>query len=143
MAEKPWRPCAHAGCTALTKEKYCEKHKPPAKTRRRFSATWNYLYHTRWWQEARAEQLLKEPFCRECAGEGRRVRGQVVDHIRPHRGDLALFRDKTNLQTLCLRHHSIKTRQEEREAPLAKKFEEGLVQDHAASRAHKNFPIQH
>ena len=121
MAEKPWRPCAHAGCGELTKEKYCDKHKPAAKTSRRFSAEWNHLYRTRWWKRARAEQLLKEPFCRRCAEEGKRVRGTVADHVKPHRGDLALFYDKDNLQTLCQRHHSIKTMEELRDSPPCQK----------------------
>ena len=33
-----------------------------------------------------------------------------VDHIKPHRGDLKLFWDRSNWQALCHRHHSMKTR---------------------------------
>ena len=42
--------------------------------------------------------------------EGRYRKASVVDHIIPHRGDEALFWDRSNWQALCHRHHSIKTR---------------------------------
>lgn len=29
----------------------------------------------------------------------------VVDHVRSHKGDLALFHDPNNLQSLCRAHH--------------------------------------
>jgi 5-methylcytosine-specific restriction protein A len=32
-----------------------------------------------------------------------------VDHIVPHRGDPKLLRHWDNLQSLCHRHHSLKT----------------------------------
>ncbi|MFC3058810.1 HNH endonuclease signature motif containing protein [Paenirhodobacter populi] len=36
-----------------------------------------------------------------------------VDHIKPHRGDQALFWDWRNLQALCAHcHNSVKQRQE-------------------------------
>jgi 5-methylcytosine-specific restriction enzyme A len=37
--------------------------------------------------------------------EGRTVTANVVNHIRPHRGDWNLFRDPDNLQSLCKFHH--------------------------------------
>jgi len=41
-------------------------------------------------------------------------RAVVVDHIIPHRGDLALFWDeKNNWQALCHRCHSRKTARED------------------------------
>ena len=42
-----------------------------------------------WTDKLRPAQLLREPFCRECARQGIRTRATVVDHIRPHRGDWA------------------------------------------------------
>ncbi|WP_370267435.1 HNH endonuclease signature motif containing protein [Nioella sp.] len=89
------------------------------------------LYRTAGWRRARAAHLGVEPVCRLCraagilndgsltvAGEtqrdGRR-RFLVVDHIVPHRGDLALFWDPGNWQTLCPDHHDItKQRDEQR-----------------------------
>lgn len=40
----------------------------------------------------------------------------VVDHIRPHRGDRALFLDPANLQSLCTACHNRLKAQQERGA---------------------------
>ena len=52
------------------------------------------------WDKARAAFLEHHPFCVRC-GEP----GTVVDHIKPHRGDMQLFWDWTNWQTLCAACH--------------------------------------
>jgi len=115
MANKPLRPCRHPGCYVLTKDGWCPKHKPPP-VPRTVSAAWHWMYQTPEWQRLRADQLLQEPFCRECGRLGAgRVRATDVDHIRPHRGDWALFADPGNLQSLCHSHHSAKTMREMRE----------------------------
>ena len=64
------------------------------------------------WRKARAEHLKREPLCRECAREGVVMRGEEVDHVVPHRGDMSLFWDPSNWQSLCKRHHSTKTARE-------------------------------
>ena len=40
-----------------------------------------------------------------CQAEGRHTPAQVTDHITPHKGDLALFWDRNNWQSLCKWHH--------------------------------------
>ena len=57
----------------------------------------------------RAAQLLLDPFCAECAKQGRRVRASDVDHIRDHKGNAKIFFDANNLQSLCHSCHSRKT----------------------------------
>ncbi len=42
-------------------------------------------------------------------------RANEVDHIKPHNGDLALFWDESNWQSLCKACHSRKTMGENRE----------------------------
>lgn len=112
MAQRPLRPCKHAGCGVLTREGWCPKHKP--KHRRRVSAEYHGWYNLPIWTDRlRPDQLLAEPFCRECARRGWRTRATVVDHIRPHRGDWALFTDTTNLQSLCKSCHDRKTAYEQ------------------------------
>ncbi|WP_253281401.1 HNH endonuclease signature motif containing protein [Cupriavidus sp. HPC(L)] len=50
----------------------------------------------------------------ECAARGLIVPyGNVVDHIKPHRGDQALFWDRSNWQTCCAMHHSRDKQREE------------------------------
>ena len=71
------------------------------------------LYQSAWWQRARLSVLTREPLCRMCAMQGRTEPATVVDHIEPHRGDVTLFRDTTNLQPLCHPcHASLKQQQE-------------------------------
>ena len=81
MALKPLRPCRHPGCPELTREGYCPAHKP-AKAPRRSSAQWHGWYGLDVWRnDLRPTQLLREPFCRECAKAGRRTLATRVDHV--------------------------------------------------------------
>jgi 5-methylcytosine-specific restriction enzyme A len=74
---------------------------------------WVKLYKSNAWQVLRLARLRAEPLCRFCKAFGRVVAATVVDHIRPHRGDLRLFLDEDNLQSLCKKcHDSHKKRQE-------------------------------
>jgi 5-methylcytosine-specific restriction endonuclease McrA len=41
-----------------------------------------------------------------CEAEDRVGAATVVDHIKPHRGDMVLFWDEANWQPLCANHHS-------------------------------------
>lgn len=83
------------------------------------------------WQQARAGYLAKQPYCVYCARElgivatpglpeflsqcirGGVNRASVVDHIIAHRGDMKLFWDTTNWQSLCSTHHSRDKQREE------------------------------
>lgn len=77
------------------------------------AAAYHHLYKTAEWQRLRAGQLRLHPLCRMCLALQSMVPATVVDHVRPHRGDLALFRDPTNLQSLCkLCHNAHKQAQE-------------------------------
>lgn len=109
MANKPLRPCRKPGCLALTREGYCPEHKPK-QARRRESAAWHDWYFLPiWTDELRPEQLLREPFCRECARRGVRTRATDVDHVVDHKGSWDRFIDRANLQSLCHSCHSRKT----------------------------------
>lgn len=106
----PFRPpkiCAHAGCQARTSGRYCSDHarrreERPASSARGYGATW---------RRVRAAQLVREPWCRSCASEGRRVPAGHVDHIVPRaRGGSD---DPGNLQSLCTSCHNAKTARED------------------------------
>ena len=87
------------------------------------------LYKTARWKHSRLGHLSCEPICRYCrqmgivndgsltaAGERQsnpKRRFLVVDHIVTHRGDLDLFWDSGNWQTLCPDHDDIAKQREE------------------------------
>lgn len=115
MANKPPRPCRYPGCYKLTKDGWCDQHRPAraAKAPKRLSAQWHWMYMTKeWTEDLRPTQLLLEPFCRECAKRGLRTKATRVDHVEPHRGDWSRFVDRKNLQSLCERCHNRKTAKE-------------------------------
>lgn len=111
MAMKPRRPCRHPGCSVLVEDGYCERHRPKRVGDRSAEAeSWRWMYKTdEWLLELRPNQLLDEPFCRECAKRGDRVRATDVDHIVDHKGDWKIFANPDNLESLCHSCHSRKT----------------------------------
>lgn len=56
------------------------------------------------WQNYRLRFLARNPDC-YCCGK----KSQVVDHIKPHKGDDTLFKSETNHMPLCTRCHNIIT----------------------------------
>ena len=114
MASKPLRPCKHPGCAELTRLGWCDVHKP--KHIRKSSADYHGWYLLPiWTDDLRPAQLLREPFCRECARRNVRTFATVADHIRPFRGNWALFVDPSNHQSLCKHCHDVKTAREQAE----------------------------
>lgn len=53
------------------------------------------------WQKARAAYLKKHPLCVQHEIRGIVEIATVVDHKIPHRGDMNLFWDSGNWQSLC------------------------------------------
>lgn len=65
------------------------------------------------WQKARDQYLRNNPLCVYCERNGRTTAARVVDHIVAHRGDMVLFWDQTNWQSLCKPcHDSVKQAEE-------------------------------
>jgi 5-methylcytosine-specific restriction protein A len=71
------------------------------------AAEYRKLYRTKQWRDLRDAQLAAEPLCRRCDGNGIIMPATVADHRTPHRGDIALFFDPANLQSLCAPCHDI------------------------------------
>lgn len=67
---------------------------------------WSHLYSHSRWRRVREFFLRRHPLCVMCEAEGRVELASVVDHIKPHKGDMALFWDRNNWQPLCASHHS-------------------------------------
>lgn len=116
MPYKPARPCNRTGCPNLTNHPrgYCPDHLPSKyreeESGRLPSHKRGYDVH---WRKAREEFLKANPLCEECLKEARVKAAIVIDHITPHRGDMELFWDVGNWQSLCKMHHDMKTAKED------------------------------
>jgi len=86
----PFRPPIH--------QPYRRQSKPSARARG---------YTTAWEGEAK-RYLAAHPTCARCPAPS-----QVVDHVRPHRGNRELFWDRSNWQPLCRSCHNHKTATED------------------------------
>lgn len=113
MPQRPNTPCKHPGCPRLVPygQSYCEEHRNLSINKRAGASARGY--NSRWRKESK-KFLLEHPLCEKCLEEKHLIRATVVDHIIPHRGDQELFWDKSNWQSLCKRHHDIKTMTEDR-----------------------------
>ena len=107
-------PCAEVGCAALvTNASRCPEHaraKQLLQDQLRGSPS-KRGYGRRWRVTSkgflRAHPLCQCPDCDE--GRKRVTAATVVDHVIPHRGDMALFWDRHNWQAMAKRCHDRKT----------------------------------
>ena len=110
------RRAVHAGCMpgchALTRDRFCEAHK---KTRERDRLAPSRRGYNARWQCGRLAFLAAHPTCEcpECVASGAPLMAEVVDHIKPHKGDQKLFWDKNNWQAMSKRCHDRKTARED------------------------------
>lgn len=77
---------------------------------------WRRWYKLARWRVLRLQIFLRDGYRCQRKGCGR-LEGNtallVCDHIRPHRGNAALFWDEANLQTLCKACHDADKQREE------------------------------
>ena len=112
MPRSPKVPCGHPGCPNLVEpgKKFCTVHLKEHNEYTRPPSDRGYNYE---WRKASKLFLKQNPLCAICLKKGRLTAATVVDHIIPHRGDKALFWDKSNWQALCKPCHDDKTLSEE------------------------------
>lgn len=65
------------------------------------------------WKKIRHAHLSCDPLCAYCRESEDITIAEVVDHIRPHKGDAELFWDPRNLQSLCKACHDGRKQREE------------------------------
>lgn len=90
----------------------CDKHK---KAGRKSGTKYTHLY-THEWSDYSKRRLRQYPLCacEECQeGRVRATPAEVTDHIVPHKGDLGLFWDPSNHQSLSKSCHDRKTARED------------------------------
>lgn len=76
------------------------------------------LYNTARWKRLRMATFERDDFtCQMCGRLEGNTSLLVADHRRPHRGDLTLFWDDANIQTLCASPCHSKHKQRLEQAP--------------------------
>jgi 5-methylcytosine-specific restriction protein A len=106
MPTKPTPACLVSTCPA---RRPCPAHDAGVAHR---PASWGWYHLAKWRHPVwgiRAVVLREQPLCLPCQTEGRIEPSTEVDHIRPHKGDRAMFFNRANCQGLCHRHHNEKT----------------------------------
>lgn len=78
------------------------------KVNQKSTTKYSHLYDHKDWKKLRAIHKRKEPYCKECGTPY----NLMVDHIEPHNGDIDLFFNENNLQTMCRSCHNRKTSKE-------------------------------
>jgi 5-methylcytosine-specific restriction protein A len=111
MPNAPLKPCSYPGCSELVTSGRCAKHSTQVHQPYHRDPDRQHLYNTKRWRLRRARQLARQPWCEECQRHGLSVPATDVDHIEPHRGDPVKFATG-QLQSLCHRCHSAKTKRE-------------------------------
>lgn len=102
---------AHMGAGLGTPHRRDKRREYDAKRQGRADRSW---YKSARWQAKRRNQLRNEPYCRFHVREhGRKVWASVVDHVKPHNGDWALFWHG-ELQSLCKPCHDSRKQGDER-----------------------------
>lgn len=117
--------CTAAGCNAIVNHPddgsspRCPKHKSPSRKaipieeRKRkyahhYDSKGRNIYSTYRWKKLRATKVELNPICEHCEELGIARAVQEVDHIHEVEDGGPIW-DIENLQSLCKRHHIIKT----------------------------------
>lgn len=119
MPTRAPRPCNKAGCGRLNVRgsPYCPEHQSEDLDRKRAydAARPNARArgYDRRWEKASKAYLRDHPLCEPCLARGITEQADVVDHKIPHRGDMVLFWDETNWQSMSKTCHDRKTATED------------------------------
>jgi 5-methylcytosine-specific restriction protein A len=112
------RPCARPGCRNLVARGYCDacapKHSLQARTEAARPSAHKRGY-TRRWAAYSKDRLRRFAVCADpYKRHGVRIVPAVLtDHVRAHKGDMELFWDTENHQSLCEECHDVKTATED------------------------------
>ena len=90
---------------------------------------WAHLYESRRWRAERKAFLQRNPLCAMCMEAGKLKAATVVDHVKPHRGDLGLFWDQGNWRSSCKPCHDGAKQQVEKSGTLRGTDREGVPLD--------------
>ena len=110
MPMKALHLCNKAGCTSLTRERYCTKHQEEYYTRynrERTDTQYTAFYKTPEWEAVRALALARDGYhCVMCRRKGILTIATMVHHIIPVKKDWSKRLDLDNLVSLCESCHN-------------------------------------
>jgi 5-methylcytosine-specific restriction protein A len=105
MPTRPLRMCTRPGCREFTPGVYCSSHQQRrAQAYEQQRGTASARGYGARWRKYRQRYLIEHPWCVSCNGLA-----NVVDHVKPHVGDVKLMWDPKNHQAMCSSCHSRKT----------------------------------
>ncbi len=115
--QRPLRPCTVPGCSALTRNRYCDTHAARAQADkaaydRHYDTTQRdkrlaEFYASIAWRRAReAARMRDHNLCQDCLQRGRVVFADTVHHIVPVRDAWARRLQLDNLVSLCTSCHT-------------------------------------
>lgn len=119
----PKKKCNKIGCNQLINfnQSYCEEHSYLVNEDRNSYAQSRYarekpiatFYNSKAWREVRRTAALRDnELCQYCLNQGIVKRYEVVDHFIPIKYDYEKRLDLDNLVASCIRHNTIKERDE-------------------------------
>jgi 5-methylcytosine-specific restriction protein A len=98
------RPCGRPGCPNVVVSGYCDACRPasPAAAAERERGSASARGYGRAWQKYSAARLAMHPLCVDpFKRHSMPVAAECTDHIIAHKGDMKLFWDPANHQSLC------------------------------------------
>lgn len=81
--------------------------------RRQQDLPYRKWYRVSSWQNLRARRLAADPLCTRCLPRGVTRPAAAVNHIKPHKGDRALFFCFANTESVCTECHNRDIQREE------------------------------
>ena len=103
--------CCKPGCTTLTRERYCTKHKSETNRYNRERTDKDYVafYKTKEWILVRGLALARDGYqCVSCRKQGIKKPAEMVHHKIPVKKDWSKRLELTNLESLCEACHNRK-----------------------------------
>lgn len=94
------------------------------------NSEYHHLYNSKEWRAIRNDYLERNPLCVMCLADGYITEAKIVDHIKPHRGNLIKFLNGP-FQSLCKVHHDSTKQREEKSGIKAGGDESGRPIDPA------------
>ena len=100
----PKSPTARCKCGGVKRDGRCDRCGRTKHTRD--TRPHRHMYQQQAWRKLSKRHRQANPLCVLCEARGLTTPAELVDHVTPHDGDMTLFLDGANIQSLCGTCHS-------------------------------------